>query len=171
MADLEKLLAVKAFVLGLAVSHSPGRDAALSIVSTAIARLSPPEDVKETTRLVFYHLLRAEILRHNGSPIADRSAAQQLCANIASSTYRWFMRIEESTTSRFREAGHERRLSAYGAIAKSPEADVPMNLSSMQWCDFALRSVGEDPSILKEKDRRFLEQVTLRDILHKHGIC
>ena len=167
---LEKLLAVKAFDLGSKAAIRHSKDTALSMATAAIDALSPAEDVMIKVRLAFYHLVRAEILRHGGDPVADRDAALHLCESVGSPLYRLFMTIEEATTSRSRGPGHERLLSAYGAIAHSADADVPSSLSRTAWRDYALSCLDEDPGLLTEQERRFLNNATLNDMLRKHGI-
>ncbi|WP_206536099.1 hypothetical protein, partial [Melaminivora alkalimesophila] len=70
--ETERVLALKAFYMGHAIAEKHSIKAtALAMVSAAISHLQNTTNAPEKLRLAFYHILRAEILRHETTPLDD----------------------------------------------------------------------------------------------------
>jgi len=169
----EKLLAMKAFYLGHAIAErSPNRSAALDLIGAAIVQLGERSETTEKVRLAFYHILRAEVLRHGGSPIDDRRDAQSICREIGSPLYKYFLSIEEATHSRKTLTGIQTLYVKDGGIKQTESywATDGWNSWEVRY-DIASRTLGVNQCDLTDKERRFLEKVTLKDLLARHGIA
>ena len=169
---VEKLLALKAFYLGHAAAEKPAsRPTAIAMVTAAIKQLSAQTDRTAAIRLAFYHLLRAEILRHGGDPVPDRHSAQQLCAQIKSPLYEIFMDVEQATMTTKKACGIQTLYAADDGI-KRTQTNVAVNgfEVSVFTYDLACRAIGVDERFFTEREFHFLRKTTIKDMLDKHGV-
>ena len=104
--DPEKLIVLKAFYMGHAIAQRHTvKPTALAMVDAAIGHFRNSSGAAEKARLAFYHMLRAEILRHGGTPMEDRREAQRICHEIGSPLYEYFLAIENATQGKKRLEG------------------------------------------------------------------
>lgn len=170
---VEKLLALKAFYMGHAAAEKrASRPIAIAMVTAAINQLSVQTDHTSLVRLTFYHLLRAEILRHGGDPVPDRHAAQQLCAQIGSPLYEIFMDVEQATMT-VKKARGIQTLYAEDEGIKRTQTNVVTNgfEVSIFTYDIACRAIGVDERSFTEREFHFLRKTTIKDMLDKHGVA
>jgi len=169
---IEKLLALKAFYLGHAAAENPAsRQAATAMVTAAVEQLSLQSDRTAAIRLAFYHLLRAEILRHGGNPVPDRRSAQSLCTQINSPLYEIFMDVEQATMTTKKARGIQ-ALYVEDEGVKRTQTNVVVNgfNVSVFTYDLACRAIGVDERSLTERELHFLRKTTIKDMLEKHGV-
>jgi len=170
--EIDKLLALKAFYMGHAIAEKKTNKApALSMVDAAIEHLRKASNPPEKMRLAFYHLLRAEILRHETTPLADRQEAKQICQEIGSSLYDHFMAIENATQGTKELDGIQTLYVVDEGIKRTASYWVTDGWNS--WAvryDIASHALGVDERSFTEKQRKFLERATLKDMLDKHGV-
>lgn len=169
---VETLLALKAFYLGHAAAEKRSSvPAAIAMASAAIDQLSARKDPTSITRLAFYHLLRAEILRHGGDPVPDRRVAQQLCNQISSSMYEAFMHIEQRTMSTAKARGiHALQIQDSGIKRTETKVWNDGRKHFFVTYDLACEALGVDESSFTEREIHFLRETTIKDMLDKHGI-
>jgi hypothetical protein len=168
----EKLLALKAFYMGHAIAEKHIiKPTALAMINAAIARYQNSRETTEKVRLAFYFILRAEILRHEDTPIDDRREAQRICHEIGSSLYEYFMAIENATQSTKRLDGIQ-TLSVVDEGIKRTESYWATDgwVSWVVRYDIATRALGISERDITVKQRQFLERATLKDMLDKHGV-
>lgn len=168
----EKLLALKAFYLGHAIAEKHASTAtAMAMTSAAIDQLSGKAENQSLLRLAFYHLLRAETLRHGGNPVADRQQAKEICASIGSELYDYFMRIEEATGTKNRAHGLQDGYIANDGVQviRSYTAGPAFDPVLVRY-DIACRAIGANEHALTDRELKFLKHVTLKDMLDKHAI-
>lgn len=147
------LLALKALFLGRAADVRPyARSAATSMVDAAIRHLTHKRRSHLKLRCAFYHLVRAEILRHGGDPIPDRAAAKRIAAEIHSDLFAQFTRLEAFTLPLVE---HHRR---YGTGDRYVIATT------------ALAYLGISRWDISAAQREFLDRITLAEVLENHGI-
>jgi alkylhydroperoxidase family enzyme len=169
---VEKLLALKAFYLGHAAAEkAASRPTAIAMVTAAIEQLSTLADRTSAIRRAFYHLLRAEILRHGGDPVPDRHSAQQLCTQINSSLYEVFMHVEQATMTTKKACGIQ-TLYAQDEGIKRTQTNVVVNgfQASVFTYDLACRAIGVDERSFTEREFHFLRKTTIKDMLDKLGV-
>lgn len=170
--DQAKLLALKAFYMGHAIAQKHAITAtAMAMIDSAISHLKCSSESTEQLRLAFYYLLRAEVLRHGGTPTGDRREAQQICETIRSALYDHFMTIESATQSTKRLEGIQTLYIVDEGIKQTGSywASDGWNSWVVRY-DIASRALRIRERDFTEKERYFLEKVTLKDMLDKHGI-
>ena len=147
------LIALKALLLGHAAAIRPlRRRAALAMTSAAVNQLKRVRQPELRLRLAFYHLVRAEILRHDGDPLPDRVTAQAISRALQSDVYGRFMRLESVTTDLL--AHNLQDGTGHRYIFETR----------------ALNAFGVSKSWLSSVQLTFLESITLGEILQHHGI-
>lgn len=169
---VETLLALKAFYLGhAAAERSASRPTAIAMVTAAIEQLSTLGDRTSVIRRAFYHLLRAEILRHGGDPVPDRYSAQQLCSQFNSSLYETFMDVEQATATIKKACGIQ-TLYVQDEGIKRTQTNVVVNgfQVSVSTYDLACRAIGVDDRSFTEREVHFLRKTTIKDMLDRHGV-
>ena len=172
VVETEKVLALKAFYMGHAIAEKHSSKAiALAMIGAAISHLQNATDVPGKVRLAFYHMLRAEILRHETTPLNNRREAQRICHEIDSSLYDYFMAVANATQSRKKLDG----------IQKLAVVDEGIKRTESYWAtdgwtswvvryDIGARALKINARELTKKQLHFLEQVSLKDMLDKHGV-
>jgi hypothetical protein len=169
----EKLLALKAFYLGHGIAErSVLKHQALSMIDVAIAQLRASVEERAPLHLAFYHILRAEILRHEASPIQDRSEAQRICKSINSNLYAHFMAIEDATQSRKTLDGIQTLRIVDEGIKRTESywANDGWAVWEVRY-DIATHALGVNQRDLSDKQRQFLERASLKELLDGHGIA
>ena len=171
--DVERLLVLKAFYMGHAIAEKrTSRPSALSMIGAAIEQLKTRQDARDQVRLAFYHMLRAEILRHEADPLPDRQEAQRICEAFGSPMYTFFMAVENATQSVKKLYGIQQLVIADTGI-KRVHSEVVVS-GWQAWVvryDIALRVLGVSERDLSERDINFLEHVSLKALLDKHAIA
>lgn len=170
--ETEKLLALKAFYMGLDISKKYHvQISALSMVDAAIAQLKDKHELENKVRLVFYHLLRAEILRHGGSPVNDRDEAQRICREIHSPLYEYSIRIAKATTGTKKLDGIQNLTIVEEKIKRSEAYEETDGWNSwVNYIDLAMQSLEVSEYDLANGQKRFLNKVNLREMITKHEI-
>jgi len=170
--ETEKLLALKAFYMGHSIAAKRIlKDSALAMISAAIDHLKYRTSQAEKIRLAFYHMLRAEVLRYEGSPIEDRKMAKTICDSIGSPLYSHFLAVEDATQSRKKLKGIQTLYVVDEGIKRieSYWAGDGWNLWEIRY-DIASHALGVNRRDLTEKQKKFLEKVSLIDLLEAHGV-
>ena len=168
----EKLLVLKAFYMGHAISEKKHNiSVALDMVETAIRKFAASEDSQSRLRLLFYLLLKAEILRETPEVIEIRARAKEVSQQIGGRVFDYFMAIEESTQSRKKVYGMQVGVIADEGIKPTVSYTVSdgFNVWTVRY-DAACRALGVDERRLTEKEIQFLRKVTLKEMLEKHGV-
>lgn len=171
-ADIEKLLALKAFYMGHAIAEKPAlREQALHLVGKAIEHFRQAASDDDRTRLAFYVLLRAEVLRVGGSPLPDRAWAKAICDDLGSPLYDHFMAVEQATQTTKRLEGIQSLKVVDDGVRRTESHEGTDGLRT--WLvryDRAARALGVHLAALPESQQRFLKQVTLLELLDRHHV-
>jgi hypothetical protein len=169
----ERLLALKAFYLGRRIADSLTRDEAVNKITAGIRKLEARNGPNDPLRKIFYFALLAEIFRENGDATIYREAAQKEAGELSSEAFRFYMRIVDATETRRRVGGlgGEGYITDRG-IRNERQATV---LDNWDWFndvtyDTATAAVGWDDRHLSKKDKDFLYDMSLREIMEKHGL-
>jgi hypothetical protein len=142
----EKLLVLKAFCMGRALLEKKHNiSVALNMAETAIQKFVICKDDQSMKRLLFYLLLKAEILRETPEALEIRARAREVSQQIGSRVFDYFMAVEDITS----RAGFSSWTSGYEAACKT------LDVNRYQ---------------LTEKENRFLRDVTLKHMLEKHEV-
>lgn len=168
----EKLLVLKAFYMGHAISEKKNNiSVALDMVDTAIRKLAATEDHQGKMRLLFYLLLKAEILREKPEVVEIRARAKEVSQQIGGHIFDNFMAIEDSTQSRKKVYGMQVGVIADEGIKPTVSYTVSdgFNVWTVRY-DAACRALRIDERRLTEKEDHFLRKVTLKEMLEKHGV-
>jgi hypothetical protein len=173
--DTDSLLALKAFHLGRAIAdRTPHRAAALRMIDSAIAQLEQAEDDRSQMRLLFYVLLKAEAVRTGPDALALRGRAQSIAERIGSKSFDLFMNIEALTQSTSRVHGLQIGIISDQGIRpttlRSYEVRGPISTFCVVEDDACLAVGVERMSLLSSKQRHFVYDMSLKDILDHHGI-
>lgn len=173
--DADRLLALKAFHLGRAIAdRTPHRDAALRMIESAITQLELREDDQSQMRLLFYLLLKAETLRSSPDAIELRRRAQAIAEKIGSQSFELFMNLEALTQSTSRVHGMQVGIIAEPGIRPTTlrgyEVQGPTSTFSVVEDDACLAVGVERMSLLSAKQRYFVYEMSLKDLLRHHGI-
>ncbi len=142
--NIEKLLVLKVFILAHKISSKQtSKTMALDMVNVAINKLSGSIDEENTLRLIFYLLLKSEILRETDAVASLRKEAKSIAEKTRSDSFRLFMAVQEATQTRSTDSGFQKDMFA---------------------------NIGIDEQNLSEKECNFLFKATLKEMLEKHGI-
>lgn len=170
--ETEKLIVLKAFYMGHAISEKKHNIAiALDMVETAIRNFVASQDSQGRLRLLFYLLLKAEILRETPEVVNIRAHAKEISLRIGGRVFDYFMAIEDSTQSRKKVYGMQVGVIADEGIKPTVSYTVSdgFNVWTVRY-DAACRALGVDERRLTEKESHFLRKVTLKEMLEKHGV-
>lgn len=165
----EVIMALKAFQIGSSASLSPNRIVALSMIDTAIVQLRQGRHEEGILQLTFYLGVRAEFLREIGDPLPDRLEIKELCEGLGSSFFKWYMAVQEVTLSRPHYASNG-STSAYALGGGTNDDADNAYVSPYGRTRRALEKLNLENKRLSDSQKRFLKDVTLTEILVKHGI-
>lgn len=168
----EKLAAVKAFRLGARIAKDAiSASRASDVVSKAIQRLDGKADDTSQFRLAFYLLLRASIHRADSQAAVDREKAQKVCEATRSALFKHYMSVAEASTGKARLDGIS------SLTIREPQPSEPKTVVQGEgwhtWTetvDPGLEVLGLRFDHLRESERRFLMETTLKDLLSKHQL-
>lgn len=149
----DALLPVKAHMVGAASASSPHRNGALSMLSCAIEEFDHRSDEESKLRLAFYLAARADLQRGTPEALTNRASVREISRDISSSFFLSFMKVEEATT----------------ALSRQQWSIDQMPVSTVGSVMTAVAAFGYSYEELSDKERRFLEHVSLRQLLEKHG--
>jgi len=169
----DKLLVLKAFYMGHAISEKKHNiSVALDMANTAIQKFETTDGSQGKMRLLFYLLLKAEILRETPEVIKIRARAQEVSRQIGGHIFDRYMAIEDSTQSRKRVYGMQVGVIADEGIKPTVSYTVSdgFNVWTVRY-DAACRALGIDEQRLTEKEDHFLRKLTLKEMLEKHGVA
>ena len=142
--NIEKLLVLKVFILAHKISSKQtSKTMALDMVNVAINKLSGSIGEENTLRLIFYLLLKSEILRETDAVASLRKEAKSIAEKTRSDSFRMFMAVQEATQARSTDSGFQKDMFA---------------------------NIGIDEQNLSENECNFLFKATLKEMLEKHGI-
>ena len=142
--NIEKLLVLKVFILAHKISSKQtSKTMALDMVNVAINKLSGSIGEENTLRLIFYLLLKSEILRETDAVASLRKEAKSIAEKTRSDSFRLFMSVQEATQARSTDSGFQKDMFA---------------------------NIGIDEQNLSEQECNFLFKATLKEMLEKHGI-
>lgn len=149
----ENLLVLKAFYMGHAISEKKHNIAiALDMVEAAIRKFARSENRQDKLRLLFYLLLKAEILRETSKVVEIRALAKEVSQQIGGEIFDFFMAIESSTQPTASHIGDSR-----------------VATKTARW-NAACRALGIDERRLTKQENHFLKTVTLKKMLEKHEV-
>jgi len=142
--NIEKLLVLKVFILAHKISSKQtSKTMALDMVNVAINKLRGSIGEENTLRLIFYLLLKSEILRETDAVASLRKEAKSIAEKTRSDSFHLFMSVQEATQARSTDSGFQKDMFA---------------------------NIGIDEQNLSEKECNFLFKATLKEMLEKHGI-
>jgi hypothetical protein len=142
--NIEKLLVLKVFILAHKISSKQtSKTMALDMVNVAINKLRGSIGEENTLRLIFYLLLKSEILSETDEVTSLRKEAKSIAEKTRSDSFRLFMAVQEATQTRSTDSGFQKDMFA---------------------------NIGIDEQNLSEKECNFLFKATLKEMLEKHGI-
>lgn len=168
----EKLLVLKAFYMGRAISEKKKSiSVALDMVETAIRKFAAMNDNESKLRLLFYLLLKAEILRETPKVVEIRASAREVSQQIGGSVFDYFMAVEENTQSR------KKVYAMHVGVITDEDMNrtdnyTPSDGSNVWTVRYAAacKALGVDGYRLTEKENHFLRDVTLKEMLEKHRV-
>ena len=171
--DIRKLLVLKAFYMGHAISETKHNIAvALDMIDTAIRSLEKNQNRQDQLRLLFYVLLKSEILRETADVLELRAYAKDISEGLGGRVFGYFMAVEESTQTRKRIYGIK-----VGVVADEGVKNPTFSHDEKDGiyvrrvhADGACRAIGVEKDQLTKKEINFLYKVTLKEMLEKHGI-
>ncbi len=152
---VDALIALKAFLLGrLILDQSERVTVSLEMIDVAVKALTDRNDDENQRRLVFYLLLRSEVLQGGKEAIAAREDAKLISQKLKSSAFECYLRIVDGVV----KVEHDVDL---GVLA-----DDPMNHAGAMY-----RALGENAYSFSERDLKFIDKTNLLDILKHHDIA
>jgi hypothetical protein len=172
--SIEQQLVLKAFQLGRQISQGSAPGADLAKVDDAIEQLerrSGSSD-KELRRLLFYLLLRAEVLRKIEGVRAIRRRAMSVAEKLDSSAFDSYMSVVEETESR----AQVRDGLGQGRIARGRVATTKTVIGGDKWRrfeavrDLACDALEVDQHDFSDAEMRFIYDKTLDELLNYHEL-
>ena len=142
--SIEKLLVLKVFILAHKISSKQtSKTMSLDMVKEAIDKLRGSVGKENSLRLIFYLLLKSEILSETDEVTSLRKEAKSIAEKTRSDSFRLFMSVQEATQARSTDSGFQKDMFA---------------------------NIGIDEQNLSEQECNFLFKATLKEMLEKHGI-
>lgn len=172
LVPIEKLLVLKAFYMGRAISEKKHNiSVALDMAETAIRKFAVRKDNESKLRLLFYLLLKAEILRETPEVVEIRARAREVSQQIGGSVFDYFMAVEDNTQSRKKVYAMHVGVVTDEDMKRTDSytSSDGFNLWTVRY-DAACRALGVDRCRLTENENHFLRDVTLKAMLEKHGV-
>lgn len=169
----EKLLVLKAYYLGHGISQNrTGLPIARQWIDRAIDAFKGHETDEDCLRLFFYTLLKAEVLRGSEAVVEARRFAKEVSSRIDPGLFDLYMKIEDATQTRSRALGLESGYIGNDGIQTIKKYAVQEDRFKSTWVEFdaVLQAAGVEFSDLSRSDGAFLYEVTLKQILEKHGV-
>lgn len=169
---INKLLVLKAFYLGRAISEKNDFIWAIQEIDTAISRLELLHDDKSRLRLIFYVLLKAEARREFDDVLEIRKYAKKISSEIIEEIYDDYMRIENATQTLKKAYGLEKGYIADKGIKNSSGSRTVKNRNKIttEYYDTACAVIGININELSNKELNFLHNVSLVEMLKYHGL-
>lgn len=170
--DTEKLLVLKAYYMGHAIAQKKQIESvALKMAGAAIAKLEQSDDPQSKVRLLFYVLLKCELLRETQKVVELRKQAKAIAQDIGGHVFDYFMALEEATQTTKKAYGLQKGIIADKGIQTTVNYTVSdgFNVWVISY-DAACRALGVDENRLSNNERHFLHKVSLKEMLTKHGI-
>ncbi|GBC61281.1 hypothetical protein DENIS_2241 [Desulfonema ishimotonii] len=170
--NVNKLLVLKAFYLGRALSDHEDKNWAIDVINKAIEQLGEQPAHQSKVRLLFYLLLKAEINRQSDNVFEIREYAKEVATDLGGEIFHDFMLIENATQTLKRAYGLEKGFIADQGVKNNIEFKVVGfgYKKHIEYYDIACKAVGIDPNKLSDKDFNFLHKVTLTKMLESHCI-
>jgi hypothetical protein len=192
----DKLLAIKAFYLGHGIrEQAEFKVNALKMIDSAINYLSEKEGLRAIKRLIFYKLIKCELLRFDDNGINCRHEAQELSKQACRlEIYKDYMTMVGSTDSKFHVDGFTNNIAIDEShnikTAKRELAREPLSYwhtyqhryngkkvyENIFWSDTStgyerpLKALNIAVEELNDKQLQFLNDWSLKDIMIAHNI-
>jgi hypothetical protein len=142
--NIENLLVLKVFILANKISSKHiSETIALDMVDEAINKLNGSTGEQNTLRLIFYLLLKSEILRGTDAEASLREEAKSISEKTGSNSFRLFMKVQEATQAIIMDDDFQNKV---------------------------FDKIDIDEQNLSEQEYNFLFKTTLKEMLEKHGI-
>jgi len=170
--ETEKLLVLKAYYMGHAIAETNhNKNTALKMIDAAISKLESQKDPQSQVRLLFYVLLKSEILRDDQQVIDLRRRAKEVAEHIGGNVFDYYMAVEDATQTRKKAYGMQKGIISDKGIQTTVSYTVTdgYNVWVVSY-DAACRALGVEERRLSEKELHFLHKVSLKEMLEKHGI-
>lgn len=98
--EIEKILVLKAFHMGRVISDKKTYvSKSLEMINLAIKKFNNMADAESQLRLLFYVLLKSEILRDTESIVELRKYSKALASDLNSNIFDYYMLIEQASLS------------------------------------------------------------------------
>ena len=187
----DKLLAIKAFYLGHGIrEQAEFKVNALKMIDSAINYLSEKEGLRAIKRLIFYKLIKCEILRFDDNGVNCRHEVQELSKRASSlEIYKDNMSMVGATDSKLHvdEATNNIAIDGSNKI-KTAKQELARDIKLSYWCygkkvfdtislnNYStgyikpLKALNVRMEDLSKKQIRFLNDWSLKDIMVAHNI-
>jgi hypothetical protein len=170
--DTEKLLVLKAYYMGHGIAEKKQNvSVGIDMANSAIQYLKADRTEKNDTRLLFYVLLKSEILRGTDEAIELRKRAKEISERFGGNVFSYYMAVEEATQTKSKAYGIQQGVIANKGVQTVESYTVTdgFNVWVVRY-DAACRALGIDENRLTKKESNFLQKITLKEMLKKHGI-
>ena len=170
--DTEKLLVLKAYYMGHAISENkPNLTSVVGVIDRAIDILKKRSNRQDQIRLLFYLLLKAEALRESKNVLEIRQQAKELAQKLHGKIYEYFMAVEDATQSRKEVHGIQTGIIADKGIKTNKSYKVSNGFKVWEVSyNAACRALGIEEENLPDLELKFLRKTTLKSMLKKHKI-
>lgn len=187
----DKLLVIKAFYLGHGIrEQSEFKDIALKMIDSAINYLSDREEPRAVKRLIFYKLIKCEILRFDDNGVDCRHEVQKLSEQFSLlDIYKDYMVIVSATDSKLHVDGVTKNIAIDRSNKiKTPKQELVKDIKLSYWYygkkvhdtvslsdsstgyENPLKALNITVEDLNDKQLQFLNNWSLKDIMTAHNI-
>jgi len=187
----DKLLAIKAFYLGHGIrEQAEFKVNALKMIDSAINYLSEKEGLIAIKRLIFYKLIKCEILRFDDNGVNCRHEVQELSKRASSlEIYKDYMSMVGATDSKLHVDGATNNIAIDGSNKiKTAKQELARDIKLSYWYygkkvfdtislnNYStgyikpLKALNVKMEDLSKKQIRFLNDWSLKDIMVAHNI-
>ncbi|MEJ1470250.1 MAG: hypothetical protein RPU59_04155 [Candidatus Sedimenticola sp. (ex Thyasira tokunagai)] len=167
--NTEKLLVLKAFYMGHAVAEKKhNAPVAIDMIDTAVRKLEKSTDEKNKIRLLFYVLLKSEILRETPDVIGLRAQAKETAESIGGNVFDYYMAVEEATQTISKAYGIQKGVIENKGVQTTESYTVSdgFNVWVVSY-DAACRALDVNEHRLSEQETNFLHHISLKEMLKK----
>ena len=167
--DLHKLFILKAYYMGHAISEKKsGVQQAIAMADAAITELEDKNDEQNRLHLLFYILLKTEILRATSDISELRKRAKKISQELSLPIYEDYMMVEDATQTRKKAYGLETGVIADKGVQTTVSYTVTdgYNVWLISY-DAACRALNVDENSLSDQEMHFLHKTTLKEMLER----
>lgn len=160
---IEHLFVLKSCYMGHEIMQTNVKSMVLDKIDVAIRQCEALDDYENKLTLLFYALLKCEILRETNQIATSREYAKKIADNLDDHIFGYYMNIQKITQQSVKKGGISHRENDIYAAYSSAEKFCLATGLTIQRPNSSISNCK-----LKEVEKNFLFKTTLAEIMERH---